>query len=456
LTFIKKKSILITDTQHGCAASLCFCADSRHACLSNNLRLERKISNQFDQTSLLGLSVALGVGLLIGAEREQRKQTGPNRAAAGIRTFCVAALLGAVSSMLGGTLVMAVTALFVGAGVLLAYQKARQQDPGMTTEFALLLTCLLGGLSMRSPLVGAGLGVVLASLLAARNRMHHFVRSVLTERELHDIILFCAAALIVLPLAPDRFMGPFDAINPHSIVQLIVMVMAISAFGYVALRTLGPRFGLPLAGFAAGFVSSTATVHSMGARARQHPMAVGSAAAGAALSSVATTLQMAFVVALVQPNLLNSLWLPLGFGGVTAGLYAAALLIQSSQSVPPEPETGRAFDLNMAAGFAALVSALVMLSAALNAWLGASGLLFGAALTGLFDAHATAASAASLMAANKITSAQAVGPILVGLSANTLMKAVVAFNAGGIDYAKRVVPGLALMIAAVWFGVWMD
>jgi uncharacterized membrane protein (DUF4010 family) len=125
-------------------------------------------------------------------------------------------------------------------------------------------------------------------------------------------------------------MGPFDAINPHSIVQLIVMVMAISAFGYVALRTLGPRFGLPLAGFAAGFVSSTATVHSMGARARQHPMAVGSAAAGAALSSVATTLQMAFVVALVQPNLLNSLWLPLGFGGVTAGLYAAALLIQSS------------------------------------------------------------------------------------------------------------------------------
>jgi uncharacterized membrane protein (DUF4010 family) len=110
----------------------------------------------------------------------------------------------------------------------------------------------------------------------------------------------------------------------------------------------------------------------------------------------------------------------------------------------------------MAAGFAALVSALVMLSAALNAWLGASGLLFGAALTGLFDAHATAASAASLMAANKITSAQAVGPILVGLSANTLMKAVVAFNAGGIDYAKRVVPGLALMIAAVWFGVWMD
>jgi uncharacterized membrane protein (DUF4010 family) len=455
LTFIKKKSILITDTQRGCTASLCFCKDSRHGFLSSNLRLERKISNQFDQAALLGISVALGVGLLIGAEREQRKHTGPNRDAAGIRTFCVAALLGAVSAMFGGTLVMAIAALFVSAGALLAYQKTRQQDPGMTTEFALLLTCLLGGLAIRDPLVAAGLGVVLASLLAARNRLHHFVRTVLTERELHDIILFFAAALIVLPLTPDRFMGPFDAINPHSIARLIVMVMAISAFGYVALRTLGPRFGLPLAGFAAGFVSSTATVHSMGARARQHPMAVGSAAAGAALSSVATTIQMAFVVALIQPNLLKSLWLPLGFGGVTAGLYAVALLIRSSQSVPPEPETGRAFDLKMAAGFAALISALVVMSAALNAWMGSRGLLVGAALAGLVDAHATAASAASLMAAQKITSTQAVGPILVALSANTLMKAAVAFNAGGVDYAKRVMPGLALMIAAVWLGAWM-
>lgn len=427
----------------------------RHPGLLTNRHQELEISDPFDQSALLGLSVALGVGLLIGAEREQRKHAGPNRAAAGIRTFSVVALLGAVSVMFGGTLVIAVAALMVGAGALLAYQKTRQQDPGMTTEFALLLTCLLGGLAMHSPFVAAGLGTVLAGLLAARNRMHHFVRSVLTEHELHDIILFFAAALIVLPLAPDRYLGPFDAVNPRSIAQLIVMVMAISAVGYVALRTLGPRFGLPLAGFASGFVSSTATVHSMGARARQHPTAAGSAAAGAALSSLATIVQMAAVVALVQPDLLKSLWLPLGFGGVAAGLYSLALVAMSGGGALPERESGRAFDLKMAAGFAVLVSAVVVLSAALNAWWGSDGLLLSAAVAGLVDAHATAASAASLMAAQKITSAQAVVPILVGLSTNTLMKAMVAFNAGGIGYAKRVVPGLALMILAVWLGAWL-
>ena len=402
----------------------------------------------------MGLSVALGIGLLVGAERERRKQTGPNREAAGIRTFSVAALLGAVSALLGGTLLLAVAALFVGAAALLAYQKTRADDPGMTTEFALLLTCILGGLAVRSPLLAAGLGIVLASLLAARNRMHHFVRQVLSQRELHDIILFFAAALIVLPLMPDRYMGPFQALNPQAIARLIVMVMAISALGYVALRTLGPRYGLPLAGFASGFVSSTATVHAMGERARKDPVAVGSAAAGAALSSVATILQMAAVVAMLQPALLTLLLIPLGCAGVTTGLYGVALMLSSGKSVPPARESGRAFDLKMAAAFAALVSTVVVLSAALNAWLGSAGLLWGAALTGLVDAHATAASAASLMAAEKMTSHEAVWPVLIGLSTNTLLKAVLAFNTGGAAYAGRVVPGLVLMITAVWLGAW--
>ena len=119
-------------------------ADIRHQ--------ELEITEILDRSALLGLSVALGVGLLIGAEREQRKHTGPNRAASGIRTFCVVALVGAVSVMFGGTLVIAVTALVVGAGALLAYQETREQDPGLTTEFALLLTCLLGGVAMLSPL----------------------------------------------------------------------------------------------------------------------------------------------------------------------------------------------------------------------------------------------------------------------------------------------------------------
>jgi uncharacterized membrane protein (DUF4010 family) len=261
--------------------------------------------------------------------------------------------------------------------------------------------------------------------------MHHFVRTVLSEQELNDLILFSAMALIVLPLAPDRFMGPFEALNPRDIARLIVVMMAISALGYVAMRFLGPRYGLPLAGFASGFVSSTATIYSMGERVSRQPAIMSAAVAGAVLSSIATILQMTVVIGLIQTSLLTVLVLPLSFGGLAAALYGLLFFLRigpASNIKEPVDNAGRAFHLKTAAVFAALVSLILLLSAALNAWLGARGMLLGAALAGLADAHATAASAASLVASSKISSAQAVGPILLGLTTNTLMKAVVAFK----------------------------
>ena len=435
------------------------CAGKAEIAARSQLFRSVKISSVADQSTLLGLCVALGVGLLVGAERERRKETGPTRGAAGIRTFAVCALLGAVSVILGGGFVLAATMLLVGAGVLVAYQRSQDPDPGMTTEFALLLTCLLGGLAMIDSMLAAGVGAVLALLLAVRDWLHHFVRNVLKEQELSDIILFSAMALIVLPLAPDRFMGPFDALNPRAIARLIVVVMAISALGHVAMRALGPRYGLPLAGFAAGFVSSTATVYSMGERVSRQPSVMGGAVAGATLSSIATIIQLAVVIGLIESTLLRALMLPLIFGGLAASLYGLVFFLRAHSarsSNQGAEDVGRAFKLKTAVGFAALVSLVLLVSAGLNAWLGERGMLLGAALTGLADAHATAASAASLLGADKISSVQAIASVLIGLTTNTVMKAVVAFKSGGVNYALRIVPGLILMMAAVWLGAWLS
>jgi uncharacterized membrane protein (DUF4010 family) len=370
----------------------------------------------------------------------------------------VSALLGAVSVLLGDGLVTAAATLIVGAGALVAYQRTHERDPGMTTEFALVLTCLLGGFAIHNPILAAAVGVTLALLLAERNRIHHFVLNVLTAQELSDIILFAAMALIVLPLAPDRYMGPLDALNPHALVRLIVLVMAISALGYVAMRTLGTRYGLPLAGFASGFVSSTATIYSMGERASRQQSIMSGAVAGALFSSIATMLQMAVVIGMVQTSLLVALMLPLIFGSLAAGGYGILFFmtkVPAAGAKDGESDVGRAFDLKMAALFAVLIGLVVLVAAGLNAWLGERGMLLGAAVTGLIDAHSTAASVASLAASNKVSADQAIGPILVGLTTNTLMKALVAYKSGGARYAAYIVPGLVLMIIAVWLGAWI-
>src|SRR5512132_3324337 len=77
---------------------------------------------------LLNLAAALGIGLLIGAERERRKGGGPARAPAGIRTFTVASLAGAASVMAGGAGMLAVTVAGVAALTAIAYLRSRSDD----------------------------------------------------------------------------------------------------------------------------------------------------------------------------------------------------------------------------------------------------------------------------------------------------------------------------------------
>ena len=399
------------------------------------------------------MAVALGIGLLIGIERERRKGEGPARAIAGVRTFAVVSLLGAVSVMIGEVMLLAVAAAGLAVLIAIGYARTLKQDPGLTTEIALLLTLLLGALAVREPLLAAGLGAGVAILLAARDYMHHFVRRVLTTQELNDALVLAAATLVVLPLIPDRHIGPYNAINPHTAWTIVVLMLAIGAVGHVAMRTLGPRYGLAAAGLASGFVSSTATIGSMGERAIREPALLAPAVAGAVLSTVATILQIVAILATASMDTLRAMVLPLLCAGATAIAYGVLFTLRAAgHNVPEQAQSGRAFNPGTALLFALAISGVTLLSAALVDWIGTGGLIAAAALTGFADAHSTAASAASLVASATVTSTQATLPILLGLSTNTVSKIVVAFASGGRRYAMQVVPGLLLTVIAAWLG----
>ncbi len=403
---------------------------------------------------ILNLSVALGIGLLIGAERERRKGEGPSRSPAGIRTFTVASLAGATSFIAGGEVLLAVATAGVVILTAVAYRRVHEDDPGLTTEIALILTTLLGGLSMQQPAVAAGLAVTVAVLLAARSRLHRFVRSVLTEDELQDALIFAGATLVVLPLIPDRPIGPYGALNPHSIWILVILVMAISAAGYVAVRLLGARFGLPTAGLASGFISSTAAIGAMGARVAKTRDVLAAAVAGAVLSTIATIVQMAFVVAATSMTTLRALSVPLVCAGVAAVLYGTVFTIRAlQQKTESEAQSGRAFSLSTALVFALTLSSILVASAALREWFGETGIIVAAALAGFVDTHSAAISVASLVASGKMSAADAVFPILAGLSTNTMSKMLLAAISGGRSFALRVIPGLIIVALAAWVGM---
>jgi len=399
----------------------------------------------------LNFAVALALGLLIGLERERSKGEGPTRGPAGIRTFALAALLGAIGIHLGDVLLLVIVEGGVAVLAAVSYFRDRDSDPGLTTEVGLMAAPLIGGLAMSDTLLASGLGVAVAVVFAVKEPLHSFVKGALTDAEVNDGLVLAVATFVIWPQLPDRYLGPLQAINPHSIWLLVVLMLSIGACGHAATRAFGPRFGLSIAGLASGFISSTATIGSMAGRAVKDPASMGAAVAGAAFSTVSTFLQLALLLFAVSKPTLVLMAPALAAGAVAAAIYGLAFALRGRAPDPVSaPEQGRAFSVWTAFALAGLIAIMLIVAAALKDWLGEAGIIVGAAVAGIVDTHSSAISVASLVASGKLTPQAAMLPILAAMTSNALAKTAIAIGAGSGGFAIRIIPGLVLSMAAAW------
>ena len=122
----------------------------------------------------------------------------------GLRDFLIIALLGAVAGHSGNAAVA--IALFAGTiGAVLVMRAQHPERNGITTELAAVATFALAGLCLTSDRqFGAGLGIVLAAILAERDQLRRFVRDAISDREYIDTLSFLAPDFHHLPAAADR------------------------------------------------------------------------------------------------------------------------------------------------------------------------------------------------------------------------------------------------------------
>lgn len=399
--------------------------------------------------TITGLIAAFGVGLLIGVERERNNVAGPVQGVAGVRTFVLVALLGATAAAISLVSLIAVFGIGVALFAAASYWRTYEQDPGLTTEVALLITYALGVLALTHPKLTAALGVLVTLMLASRSWLHELIRKQLSDREVMDGILLAAAALIVLPLLPDHAIDPYGVVNPYLIWRITVVVLLINAAGYIAIRSFRNSHGLTLAGFFGGFVSSTATIAAMASRCRSAPALMRATASGAALSSVATILQLLVVIYLAYPPLVLRMMPALLVVMLVTLAHGAFLAWHAQQDGVEAVLPGRAFELRHALGFAVLVTVVMLLAAFLSDQYGSAGASIGIALAGFADAHSSTASAATLAASGGMDEPAAILTILLSVTTNTVSKALVAI-AGGRGFFLRVAGGLVLMLATLW------
>lgn len=403
--------------------------------------------------SILSLCVALGIGLAIGLERQRSQAGSDTDLPAGLRTHAIVALSGAVAAILPYPWMLPALVAGTAALALAGYWRGAGNDPGLTSEFALVLTVLLGALAVSAIELAAGIATVAVVLLHAKRAMHRVVRETLSDEDVNDVLLLCTAALVIWPLLPDRYLGPFDAWNPHKLWLVVLIVMTTGAAGRAGSRLFGARIGLPVVGFFGGFASSLATTGAMAVVAGKEAGQARAALAAALLSSVTTFIQMMLVLAATSVPTLRALALPLA-AGMLATLVSAGYWLWRCLEEAPSASAGapppKLFDWRAAVVFAVLVAALQLVGAALGAWLGTGGLIAISAAVGVADAHAVGTSVASLVATGKVQAHTAALPILAGLSTNTMGKIVAARAGGSRWFAMRIGIALVVSLTAAW------
>ena len=391
------------------------------------------------------LGSALGCGLLMGIERERRKGDGPHRQLAGIRSFALASLTGAVAALMGSVSLVAIGAALIAGLCLISHLRDRSGDPGVTTEIALMLAYLIGVLSAGHQMLAAALAVAATGLLAFREGLHHFSRRWLQPGEVRDGLILAALAFLVAPLVPNRMMWA-DLVNPAVVLRLLMVLLLIQSLAHVGRRLLQARQATALSALASGFVSSTATIASLGMEARSGALPVRSQAGAAVLSCVATALQVLVVAAAVQPSWLSVLWAPALASAAVAALWGG-FWVWRAAGARSELQAGVSADSAMfrlqdAALVAVLLTVVQVGVHALVLWQGDAGMLVGALLSALADLHASTAALLALGSPSAQAAAAVPTALMAAMTVHAASKSIVAWMSGGHRYAALVAPGV--------------
>jgi uncharacterized membrane protein (DUF4010 family) len=413
-------------------------------------------------------AVALGIGLLIGLERGWRaREEEPGSRTAGVRTFAISALLGGLVGALAQALGGAATAgggILIGIGlaafaavmaVFCLEENRADKIYSATTAIAAILTFALGAYALLGDMrVAAALAVVTAGLLALREGLHGWIRS-LAWPELRSGLILLAMSFIVLPVMPDQPIGPFGGVKPREIWLIAIVLAGVSFLGYAAVRYFGERCGVLLAGAAGGLVSSIAVTL---ANARHAAAGEGSAqilAAGVALAMAVSLVRVLAIVAVLRPSLLTLLVPPLVAATVVAVALAGLWVYcrPDKDSKQGDVPLRNPFSFWSVIGLALTMGVIILLGRFLNELFGSSGAIVGAATLGLFDVDAVTVSMTQLVPTSMSLHHGAFA-ILAAVTSNTLSKLVIGAAVGRGRFALDIALMSAVAAIAALVALW--
>ncbi|MBX9893835.1 MAG: MgtC/SapB family protein [Nitrosomonas sp.] len=399
---------------------------------------------------------SLAIGLLIGLERERSPGS-----RAGLRTFALVALFGTLAAMLsekatpwlllGGLLI-------VGLMMVAAYYRVKEDsvDPGTTTIAAALVCYGLGAaVWYDSDTLAIMLAIITTVLLYFKAELHG-ITAKLSRRDLISALQFAVLTFIILPVLPDKNLGPYEAINPHQIWLMVVLISGVSLAGYVAMQLIGQRHGAIL-GLFGGLVSSTATTLVYARRSMENQDFTQLAVVVILIANLTVLIRLAILSAVVSPGILPQLLPVLGSGFLCGACVTGYWWYRlNQQQEVPVPEIKNPTEIRVAAAFGLIYGIVLLCSAWLSDVAGSGGLYAVALISGLTDVDAITLSSLRLFDLGKREAIHAIVAISLAFLSNTGFKLGMIFFIGNTALARQCVSGMLATAAGVGVALlWM-
>ncbi len=408
--------------------------------------------SQMDFVDIYPFLVAMLIGALIGTERQRRLAEDKVRGVAGLRTFILIALLGALSATLATQFgpLFAVAALtsfviLVAVGYASAVSSLGRID--LTAAVAAVVTFVLGMLASDPEKItlAVSLSIITTWVLATRTVTHRYVEA-LNEADLLDTLKMGIIALVIYPILPVEPLDPWGVINLRQIWLFVILVSLIGYIGYILIRILGAERGLTLTGILGGLVSSIAVTSSLAEESRINPQLLSSAVFATAIASSTVFPRVLFIAAVVNKELLADLFIPL----LTMTLVGAALAYISHRRNPPlggEVKVSDPFRILPALKLGSLFALVLIISRLSGLYFGDTGIYAASILSGLVDVDAITLSMATL-ARSTLTPGVAATSITLAVISNILVKLAIAYLLGSREFGNRMAAILLPMALA--------
>ncbi|SCW87047.1 Uncharacterized membrane protein, DUF4010 family [Sphingobium faniae] len=386
-----------------------------------------------DTELLRTLAASLAIGILIGIERGWRQRDANDGSrVSGLRTFGLLGLTGGLAGHVPDLLAAAI-ALAALSSLVLGYRSAlaREGSLSVTNTLVGIVTFALGYMAAKGQVSEAlAVAAVTTLLLTLRAQAHAMLKG-MTAQEVDSIARFALVALVILPLLPDRNLGPYDAWNPRQIWMVVVVVLGLSFAGYVATRRLGSGKGIMITALCGSLVSSTAVTVTYAQRLRQKDGPEAPLIAGIALASLVMFVRVQLLSITLIPYAARSLALAMVPAFIVGGLTTLlALRARNAEASASEVKLGNPLDFGPALLLAGLVAVMAIPARWALEQFGDQGIIVVLGLTGMWDVDAAVLTLAGMP--KDILDGTTAGLVLaVPVLANTALKGVLALGIAG-------------------------